>query len=182
MKKWTLIVAGALVVLILAVQVFGTTIPVDHVATSRAVFAQSPEAVYDAVADHANGTAWRTGLSKVERLDDRNGRAVWREETEFGPMTIRVDVAQRPSLYVTTIADEELPFGGSWTYTFEPVGEGADAGCLLTIKEEGFVKPAIFRFLSRYVFGYNATKDRYMHDLGRKFGEEITPEHVEAGG
>ena len=32
-----------------------------------------------------------------------------------------------------------------------------------------------FRFMSRYVFGYTATIETYLVDLGHKFGEETTP-------
>ena len=65
------------------------------------------------------------------------------------------------------IADKKLPFGGTWTYEVSPEAGGAR----LRITEDGEIRNALFRFLSRFVFGYNATMDTYLRDLGRKFGE-----------
>ncbi len=175
MLKWSLIVLGAIVALVVLVQVVGMTLPREHVAKSRARFAESPEVLFDAVADRASAPSWRPELEKVERLPDEDGKPVWREESDFGPMTARVDLALRPSRYQTTIVDEELPFGGSWTWEFAPVTGGTE----LTITEDGFVEPAIFRALSRFVFGYHATMDAYLVNLGAKFGEDVEPVHVE---
>lgn len=68
---------------------------------------------------------------------------------------------------VTAIADESLPFGGTWTWQLAPEG----AGCALRITEDGFVKPAPFRYISR-IMGYDSTIRGYLTDLSRKFGEE----------
>ena len=77
-----------------------------------------------------------------------------------------------PSRLVTRIADEELPFGGSWTFELRPDG----AGTLLTITERGFVKNVIFRALARYVFTHHRTLEQYLRTLGRRFGVEVKPE------
>jgi uncharacterized protein YndB with AHSA1/START domain len=173
-RKVALYGLGVVALVLLAVQVVGMLLPREHVATSRARYAQPREAVWKAITDHARMTEWRTGLTRVERLDDEDGKPVWREESSFGPMRMRVDVAEEPARYVTTIADPELPFGGSWTYVLEESG----GSCRLTITEDGFIEPGFFRFLARFVFGYDATRDQYMRDLGAKFGEPVEPQHV----
>ena len=175
MVKKLLYGLGGVVVLLLAVQIIGMLLPREHLAASRTRYEQPREAVWAAITDHASMTEWRADLTSVERLGDEGGKPMWREHSSFGPMTLRVDVAEAPSRYVTTIADPALPFGGSWTYEIEEDGEGS----VLTITEDGFIEPGFFRFLARFVFGYNATKDQYMVDLGTKFGETVEPEHVE---
>ena len=44
------------------------------------------------------------------------------------------------------------------------------------ITENGTVTNLFFRFMSRFVFGYTATIETYLVDLGTKFGEETTPQ------
>ena len=44
--------------------------------------------------------------------------------------------------------------------------------------EDGEVYNPIFRFVSRFVMGHHATMDRYLRNLGRKFGGEQQPVHV----
>jgi hypothetical protein len=46
---------------------------------------------------------------------------------------------------------------------------------LLRITEEGEVYNPLFRFMSRYVFGHYRTLEQYARDLGRHFGEDVTP-------
>jgi hypothetical protein len=70
------------------------------------------------------------------------------------------------------IASDDLPFGGTWTYEIA----AAEGGATLRITEDGFVKNAFFRFMSRFIFGHTATIEQYLKDLGKKFGEEVTPQ------
>jgi hypothetical protein len=44
----------------------------------------------------------------------------------------------------------------------------------VTITEDGEVSNALFRFMSRYVFGHTATLDAYLASLARRFGENTT--------
>ena len=64
-------------------------------------------------------------------------------------------------------------FGGTWTFEVAESGSGST----LTITESGNISNPIFRFMSRFVFGYHATMNIYLEDLGSRFGElvEATP-------
>ena len=68
---------------------------------------------------------------------------------------------ERPSLLVTRIADPKLPFGGTWTYRLAP----AAGGTQVTITEDGEVYNPFFRFMSRFVFGYQATLNEFAKNL-----------------
>jgi hypothetical protein len=68
---------------------------------------------------------------------------------------------QPPRRLVTRIADQSLPFGGTWTYELTPAGSGTR----LTITEHGTVFNPVFRFMSRFVFGHAATIERFLKDI-----------------
>lgn len=73
---------------------------------------------------------------------------------------------------MTRILDTNLGYSGKWTYVFA----SENGGARLTITEDGEVSNALFRFMSRYVFGHTATLDAYLSSLARRFGEDTTPQ------
>jgi hypothetical protein len=77
-----------------------------------------------------------------------------------------------PEKLVVQIADDHLPYGGTWTYQFSAVPEGTR----MRITEHGEVKNVVLRVLARFVFGYNATIETYLRDLGKKVGENVLPQ------
>lgn len=170
--KWALYIAGGLVGLVALVWVIGTMLPRDHVATRMARYHQPPQAVWKAITDAEAMPQWRTGLTAVQRLPEQNGKTGWVETSDFGELPLRVEQMDPPQRLVLRIASDELPFGGTWTYEIAAV----NGGTTLRITEDGFVKNPFFRFLSRFIFGYTATLEQYLRDLGKKFGEEVTPQ------
>jgi len=74
---------------------------------------------------------------------------------------LRVERDEPPSLVVTRIVGDKLPFGGTWTYRIVAAPGGSD----LTITEDGEVYNPIFRFMSRFVFGHFATIDAFLANL-----------------
>jgi len=143
----------------------------EHRASGTARYSKPPAEIFAMISNFSASTEWRTGLSKVELLPPQNGKPVVRETLSMGPITMVVEEVNSPSRMVTRIADDELPFGGTWTFEVEPDGSGSK----LRITEDGFVKPAAFRFMAKFIFGYHATLEQYLKDLGKKFGEEVKP-------
>lgn len=167
--KWALIVIGVLVILVIAVWAIGASVPKEHTASRKARFAQSPEKIWEAITNVDGFTAWRKDVKSVKRLPDENGKAGWVETMDMGEIPLRVEESTPPKRLVTRIADANLPFGGTWTFEIEPVSGGAT----LRITESGEVRPALFRFMSRYIFGHAATMEAYLKFLGEKFGEKV---------
>jgi hypothetical protein len=163
---WALIAFGGLVGLIALMGVIGAFLPVAHLATRSARFGASPEAVFDLISDPASYASWRPGLKKVELLPDRDGKRAFREHGKDGTISFVIEEAERPRHMKTRIADEGLPFGGSWVYTIEPDGDGAR----LTIAEHGEVYNVVFRFMSRFIFGHAATLEQVFAALRKKLG------------
>lgn len=170
--KWTLLVIGSLAAIFTIARIIGALLPREHVATRMARYAQSPEAIWQAITDAEAMPSWRNDVKSVKRLAEENSKSGWVETTSMGDIPLRIEVSDAPQRLVMRIAGDALPFGGAWTYEIAPVAGGAT----LRITEEGFVKPGLFRFMARFIFGHTATLERYLKDLGAKFGEEITPQ------
>ena len=164
--RWVWIVIGVLALLIGAMAAIGAMLPRGHRATRKARFQQSPEAIYAAIAGPPD---WRSDLKGFGNLPDKGGRKQWWEESQGQKITFELVEDTPPSRRVTRIADQSLPFGGTWTLEIAPDAGGA----ALRITEDGEVYNVIFRFMSRYVFGQTGSIEKYLRDLGRKFGEQV---------
>ena len=156
-----LLTLGALAVFVTAVAVVGLLLPRDHVETRSATLAASPEPVFAAIADVGGYAAWRRSLSAVEVLPPVDGRARWIEVSGGDRIAMEQIERSAPRRLVTRIADPDLPFGGTWTFELAPVGSGTR----LTITERGEIRNPIFRAVARFVFGYGATMETYLHEL-----------------
>jgi uncharacterized protein YndB with AHSA1/START domain len=172
MWKWIGIVIAVIVGILLLVMLVGWLLPAEHTATRRAEYQRPPEEVWRVITDIERFTAWRSGLESVRRLPDRDGRPAWVEKSSFGEMPLEVVEWDPPRRMIGWIADPDLPFGGTWTYELTPTEAG---GTELRITERGRVNNPFFRFMARFIFGYATTIEQYLTDLGRHFGETVTP-------
>ncbi|MEO8594490.1 MAG: hypothetical protein ABI759_14335 [Candidatus Solibacter sp.] len=163
--KWVWLIGGALVVLVAVVAMVGAMLPRDHRATRQARFRQKPEAIYFTLAGPVD---WRSDIKASGALPAENGRKRWWEQDSHGnKVTYELVEDVMPSRRVTRITGKGLPFGGTWTVDISPSPEGS----LVRITEDGQVYNVIFRFMARFVFGYTATIEGYLRDLGHRFGE-----------
>lgn len=162
--KWILglLIGVPIAVLVLAAGI-GLLLPQSHTASVSAQLDAPPDRVWTAITGVETFASWRPGIDGVERLADRDGLPVWRETGTYGAMTIAVTAWEAPHRLVTRIADEDLPFGGTWTYVLEP----ANGGTRLTITEDGEIYNPFFRFMARFVFGYEGTMHGYLEGLHR---------------
>ena len=163
--KWLVIVVATIALLVALTALVGSRLPRSHRASREQVLAASPEAVWTAVTDVQAFPSWRTDVRTVQRLPDRAGRPVWIEEGGSGKMTLAVERWEPPRILVVRIADPDLPFGGTWTYEITPAAEGSR----LKITEDGEVYNPLFRFMARFVFGYEGTIGSYMSALEKRF-------------
>jgi len=174
MKLLLKILAGLLVV-VAVLAVYGTTLPERHAAASMARFHQTPEALWAAISDFQGMPAWRRGVTSVERLPDRDGQPVWLVHGDGDSMPLIVTESEALHWLKTTIPpDAGLPFGGTWAWQIS----AADEATVVTVMEEGEIYNPLFRAMSDLFFGYHATLNQYLLDLGRKFGEEVKPQPV----
>lgn len=164
--KWLLWIVASLALLILAIAVIGWLLPVDHVATRSAEYRHPRVRVFAAISDVEQYATWWSELSKVEMLETHNGRVRFREHTSNGPIVFEIEDVSAPHRMVTRIADPDQPFGGTWTFELEPIGEHTR----VTITERGEVYNPLFRFMSRFVLSQTATMESFLSALGQSLG------------
>jgi hypothetical protein len=175
--KITLIILAGVVALLLLVAVVGALLPRAHEATRSATFQKkSPRELYAVVRDFAAQPSWRTGLKSVELLPALDGQVRYREQSRHGAINYVVLEDAPGEKLVVKIADENLPYGGTWTFEFSELTREPGAtipGARVRITERGEVKNVVFRALARFIFGYTSTIEACLRDLGKKVGETV---------
>ena len=166
--KWLIWIGSSLAAAFGTMALVGSRLSVRHSVSRRACFRVAPDALYAVIAGPPD---WRTGIQRFGILPDREGRKQWWEEdTHRQKVAYELVESNPPARIVTRIADRNLPFGGTWTFEIAPApGGGSD----LRIREDGEIYNVIFRFLARFFFGYTASIEGYLRDLGAKFGESV---------
>jgi hypothetical protein len=159
----TLVIIGVLVAAVAIAALVGWSLPVKHRASREATFAAPPATVYDAITRVEDYPAWRSKVKSVVVMPSTDKRS-FRESGGNGDILYVIEEEDAPRRIVTRIADDKLPFGGTWTYELTPAGNGTT----LRITEDGEVYNPIFRFMSRFVLGHTATIDAYLADLGKR--------------
>jgi hypothetical protein len=176
MLKIAAIAVALLVGLIVVVIAIGYALPKQHVAARAILLHQRPADVFALISNFNDGAAWRSDLQEVEILPSENGQVRFREKGKNGTITFEVVELMPPARLVTRIADKSLPFGGVWIFQVVPTAEGSR----LNITENGEVHNPIFRFVSRFILGYDRTLDTYLQNVSLKFGERAVPEEGKA--
>ena len=162
--KWILRAALTIAAGLAVAALIGWRLPRSHQSSREAMLNATPESIWAAITDIEAFPSWRTDVKNVQRLPDRDGRRAWIEDGGSGKITFVVERADAPRLLVTRIADPDLPFGGTWTYELIPIAQGTR----LRITEDGEIYNPIFRFMARFIFGYEATMTSYLAALGKK--------------
>jgi hypothetical protein len=162
------LVAAFIIVLLLVVIVGGLLLPEEHHASRTLVTKQPPQAIWDAINDHANEPKWRSDIESVTSQGERNGKPVWEEKYKDGNTLQLMTTESRNSTRMVREIAEEGPFSGRWEIDIQPT----QAGSNVTITEVGKVPNPIFRFVSKYVIGHTTQMEKYLTSLGGKFGEQ----------
>jgi hypothetical protein len=163
-----LVLAIGLVILI------GSALPKKHVASRRLLLHRSPEEVFALISDFQSGSSWRRGVQQVMLQGADSGRVRFVEKGKNGAIAMEVRESIPPTRLVTEITDISLPFGGIWIFDISPAAQG----CTLQITERGEIYNPFFRFVSRFILGYNDTLNAYLEDVGNHFRE--VPQIVDA--
>lgn len=172
--RWLVIAVAALAGIVALMALIGALVSRDHRATSTISLRQSPDSVWKVVRDLGNITSWWPAMQKAERLPDRDGHEVWRQKLSGFDVPIIVLESSPPRRLVTQIDPTAGgAFGGTWTYELTP----DSAGTRISVTEAGWISNPIFRFMSRFLFGYYGSLDGYVKALGKRFGETVQPTH-----
>jgi hypothetical protein len=162
--KWILLVVVTLALLGAVAAFIGSRLAQSHRASIARTFSVAPDVIWSTITDIDAFPSWRAGVSRVQRLPDTDGYPVWIEEGRSGKMTLAVERMESPRILVGRIADPNLPFGGTWTYEIAPEVSGSR----VTITENGEIYNPLFRFMARFIFGYDGTIRAYMASLDKR--------------
>jgi polyketide cyclase/dehydrase/lipid transport protein len=165
--RWVFVIGGGLCVLVALVAWIGSRLPVKHHATRKARFRATPADLYAILAGPPD---WRPDVKAYGSLPDQDGHKTWWEQDGHGKK-IRFELVEDrpPARRVVRIAERGLPFGGAWTFELAPAADGTD----LRVHEDGEIYNPVFRFLSRFVFGYYGSIEGFLRNLGTKLGEPV---------
>ena len=169
--RWVLIVIGVVVAVVVAIVVIGMTLPQNHTAARTVYLPATRDSVWNLLTGVERYPEWRKDVTAVEPVPGTPA-LTWRETAGGDRITYEATTVERPSHFVTRIADKGLPFGGSWDYRLQPEGEGTT----VTITENGEVYNPLFRFVSRYIMGHTASIDRYLTALAARTGGKYVPD------
>jgi hypothetical protein len=163
MWKWLLVIAaiptGAAALIVLV----GAMLPRDHRAAVEAVVQVPPTRVAQLVRDVEAQPRWRSGVTAVEVIERGPQGLRYVERSGTDAITIVFAEEAAGERFRSTIADLSLPFGGFWTITLAPQGQGT----WIRIEERGHVGNLVYRFFSALIFGHDRTMKAYLADLRR---------------
>jgi uncharacterized protein YndB with AHSA1/START domain len=172
--KWIVIAIAVALGLIALMAMIGAFVAREHRATSTISLQQSIDSVWKVARDLGGVTSWFPAMQRSERLPDRDGHEVWRQKISGFDTPIIVLETSPPRRLVTQIDPQARgSFGGTWTYELSPNGSGTR----VRVTEAGWISNPLFRFMSRFLFGYYGSLDGYLKALGNRFGERVDPVH-----
>ncbi|MCX5761738.1 MAG: SRPBCC domain-containing protein [Gemmatimonadetes bacterium] len=174
MKK--ILIRVFLVALVLFAGVYGAgmTMPREHSVASRIQLTAPRDSVWAVLRAFGDYPKWDKDFKSSVRGPSRNGHEVWVQDIGWMTMSIEFLEVRPPSRLVTEIVtDEKSDWGGVWTYDLVANGTGTE----VTFTEDGWIKSPVFRVLMK-AMGTHSTMDGVLKNLGARFGEQVTPEHV----
>lgn len=160
--KTLLLIIGIIACLVLIIVIIGYTLPVKHQATVRVLVRATPEKVWQRLINIRDYPKWRTDLQQVVVVNDLE----WTEiKSKHDQLPFKMVLDQPLQQLTMHINATNLPYGGYWVYTLTPQGDQTE----VTITEHGEVYNPVFRFVSRFIMGHDATLKKYAHNLEQSF-------------
>ena len=170
--RWLVVITAVGAGLIVLTIIIGVVLPRTFTAVRTASYGRPVAEVWKVITDFPATPTWRPGVIKVIRGVDAGGKPVW-EETFRNNMALHLATEEfvPEKRLVRRIFGEGLPFTGRWIFALAPEG----GGTRIVLTEEGDVPNPFFRFVSKVIMGHDRHLDKYLVDLGNKFGEKVSP-------
>lgn len=171
MKLVLLALVSLVAVLLLAglvLYVAGSRMPREHRSVVTATFAAGRATVWAAITDYAAMPAWWPAVQAVrfERLPDGTELA-WNKDRHGREVPFRTVESRLNEKLVRLIAQDDLPFGGTWTFE---LADAPGGGTRLTVTEDGVIRPPLFRAIATWFMGLDATQKDFLAHLEKHLG------------
>lgn len=166
MKIVLTLILGVVALIALAVLVLyigGSCLPREHRSQLTVTLRARRPVVWTALTDYAAMPKWWPAVKAVrqEKLPDGT-ELTWNQDSHGQEIPFRTGESRPNEKLVRVIASDQLPFGGTWTYELADADGG---GTRLTLTEDGFIKPPIFRAMAKWFFGLDTTQRDYLRHL-----------------
>lgn len=165
--KIALIIVGSLIALLLIAglvfYVAGSRLPREHRSVVTATFKASRSVVWGAITDYAAMPKWWPAVQAIrfEKLPDGT-ELTWNKDKRGQEIAFRTAESRAHEKLVRVIVGDQLPFGGTWTFALTDAPAG---GTTLTLTEDGFINPAVFRAIATWFMGLDATQKDFVTHL-----------------
>ncbi len=145
-ERWLAPLTGVIAVstglAIVAVYVYGRTLPVEHVSTVVTRAPVPPEEAWALLSDPSRRPEWAPGVARVGKIADVVGRETWRElDDSDDRFDFSIVSATYPTWEVAIARPEDIGMVGGWTWTLSPEGSGT----LVAVTERGAIDNLLFR-------------------------------------
>ena len=170
------VLVGLVALLAVAALVFyiaGSQMPREHRSVVSATFKASRATVWAAITDYAAMPAWWPAAKSVrtEKLPDGT-ELTWNKDSHGQEIPFRTGESRANEKLVRIIAKDDLPFGGTWTFA---LADALGGGTQLTLTEDGFINPAIFRAVAKWFIGLDATQKDFIANLEKHLAAQSAP-------
>lgn len=144
---------------------YGRTVPAERVVERTVDVDAGLAEVWNLVADMGSRPEWHPGVRAIARVEDRDGRAVWREVDHRGDRFDWLVVERKtPERMVIEAADpEQLGMVARWTWELE----GGETTARVTLREETRIDNPVWRGIYELRYGRGATVDEELNALVR---------------
>lgn len=159
---------GLAIILLLfgAVYVIGLMMDVSHIATVQRKIPLSQGHTWTLITNFKDYPSWRSDVRSVVVEDDNH----WTEINSYDDeVKYQLEIVEAGKAVQTRIMNDDLPYGGYWTIQLARDGNGTS----VTITEHGEVYNPFFRFMSKFVFGHEATMNEYLNNLSKYRNSEF---------
>jgi uncharacterized protein YndB with AHSA1/START domain len=156
------VLVAILAIIVIAALLIGRRLPERHTATVTREIAAPLARVAAIIRDVEQQPSWRGGLKRIEVTARGDSLLRYVEHGSNGAIPFAFQEAAEGTEFRSVIDTDSLPFGGQWTITLTAIDH---AHTKVSIREDGIVRSALFRFVSTYLMGHTRTIDGYLQDL-----------------
>lgn len=143
-----------------ALSLGGLFLSAEQTVSGQALFQRPPETVWRVLMDFDGMPLWRSDLTALERLPDREGRPAWREIGRGGIRVVELAVAEAPSRLVLRRARDGVPTLPMRTFALAAI----TGGTRVTVTERTRVMNPLRRVFYR-LYPPRAGITRFLRDL-----------------
>jgi uncharacterized protein YndB with AHSA1/START domain len=164
-----LIVLGLVAVVAIAVlglYVAGSRLPREHHSQITVTVRANRATVWRLLTDYRSMPQWWPAVKAVRMEKLPNGTELtWNQDRRGQKVPFRTVESRTNERLVRAIATDQLPFGGTWTYELSETGAGFTR---LTLIEDGYIDPPLFRAMANWVIGLDRTQRDFLDNLQRQ--------------